>query len=74
MDIVGLMERMSEVDIDEEMQISTIVEMQNEENFEDEVVFDFSIIFSLEEEGDKLFLDSEDSVYSEDSVFETESE
>lgn len=74
MDIVGLMERMSEVDIDEEMQISMIVEMQNEENFEDEVVFDFSIIFLLEEEGDKLFLDSEDSVYSEDSVFEMESE
>lgn len=42
MDTAGSIERMSEADIDEEMQISTTAEMQNEENFEDEAAFDSS--------------------------------
>lgn len=74
MDTAGSMERMSEADIDEEMQISTTAEMQNEENFEDEAAFDSSTTSSSEEEGDKSSSDSEDSVYSEDSASETESE
>lgn len=73
-DTAGSVERRSETDINEEMQIGTTVENQNEEkeispnNFEDEAAFNTSTTSSSEEESDKSSSDSEDS------VSETESE
>lgn len=73
MNIVGLVERISEININEDMQIGMIVEIQNEEKeiffyeFEDEVVFNISIIFLLVEESGKLFLDSDNSVFGMES-------
>lgn len=75
MDTAGSVERMSETDINEEMQIGTTVEIQNEEkeispdNFEDKAAFNTSTTSSSGEESD-----IESSSDSEDSVSETESE
>lgn len=75
MDTAGSVERMSETDINEEMQIGTTVEIQNEEkeispdNFEDEAAFNTSTTSLSGEESD-----IESSSDSEDSVSETESE
>ena len=75
MDTAGSAERMNETDINEEMQIGTIVETWNEEkevssdNLEDEAVFNTSTTSSSGEQSD-IELSSD----SEDTVSETESE
>ena len=76
MDTTGSVERVSETNINEELQIGTTVEILDEEteisrnNFEDEAAFNTSTTSSSEEESDKSFSDTEDTC----SVSETESE
>ena len=73
MNTAGSAERISETNINEDMQIGTTVEIQNEEKeispyeFEDEAAFNTSTTSSSAEESGKSFSDSDNSVSGTES-------
>ncbi|XP_068723344.1 uncharacterized protein [Montipora capricornis] len=73
MNTAGSAERISETNINEDMQIGTTVEIQNEEKeispyeFEDEAAFNTNTTSSSAEESGKSFSDSDDSVSGTES-------